>query len=184
MICVHAGHGGADPGAIGNGYKEADLTIDLRNRISTYLVNNTAGVAIHRDNDDHTLLEVIRQHNNLADEKSVNLEIHFNASDKPTATGVECFKPDRHTEEESEFARKIVTISSSVLKLRSRGVKTAKESNRGKLYIEKMDGCNILLEVCFISNKEDLNAYLLRRDKLAEEIGLILIEAYERLKKM
>lgn len=181
-ICIHAGHGGFDPGACANNYTEAELTIDLRDRIAHYLINNTEGIGIKRDNDDHSLSEVVREYNAVADEKTVNLEIHFNAG-PPAATGCETFIPTRHTEEESEFARKIAVMTASILNIRNRGVKTEEQSARKKLYISQMDGCNILLEVCFLTNKEDMSSYLLRREHLAEEIGKILVEAHERLKK-
>jgi len=38
MIVLDAGHGGNDPGVVGNGMKEADLTLDICKRIQEKLI--------------------------------------------------------------------------------------------------------------------------------------------------
>jgi len=36
-IAVYAGHGGSDPGAIGNGFRESDLNLAVSNQASNIL---------------------------------------------------------------------------------------------------------------------------------------------------
>src|SRR5690625_4573912 len=45
-IYIDPGHGGNDPGAVGNGLREKDLTLDIAKRIRTYLNNNYSGHTI------------------------------------------------------------------------------------------------------------------------------------------
>ncbi|AMQ66575.1 endolysin [Bacillus phage Shbh1] len=52
-IFIDPGHGGRDPGAVGNGLKEKDLTLDISRKLDTYLRNNYQGVQtrLSRTND-------------------------------------------------------------------------------------------------------------------------------------
>ena len=56
-IFLSAGHGGNDVGAVGNGYKEADLTIELRDLTLKYLKQLGAKVVI--DDNKNALAQTI-----------------------------------------------------------------------------------------------------------------------------
>lgn len=45
-VCIDPGHGGSDPGAVGQGLKEAAINLDVANRFYTLLAN--AGYAVYR----------------------------------------------------------------------------------------------------------------------------------------
>lgn len=50
-VCVDPGHGGYDPGAIGNGLKEKDLTLDICFRLKPLLEFNGISVILTREGD-------------------------------------------------------------------------------------------------------------------------------------
>jgi hypothetical protein len=56
------------------------------------------------------------------------------------------------------------------------GVKTESLSARGQLGWMRLNGNNILLEVCFISNKSDMEKYQDNKSMLAFKIAKILYE--------
>lgn len=180
MIYLSAGHSPKglkpDPGAIGNGYKEADLTVELRDLITKVLKEK--GAAVWNDDDTMRLPEVLKSINST--EKDVVCDLHFNAG-PPTATGVEILIPTRYTSLEKEIASKLNIMLGGVMKLRCRGIKTEGDSQHGTLGIMRELGVNILIEVCFISNATDMAYYQAKKTKVAEEIALILMEADGRL---
>ena len=180
MIYLSAGHNPnglkPDSGAIGNGYQEAKLTQELRDLTTKVLRNN--GANVWNDDDTMRLPQVLAAINST--EKDVICDLHFNAG-PPTATGVEVLIPARHTSLEKEMATKLVTMLSGVMKLRSRGVKTESDSQHGSLGIMRENGINLLIEVCFISNATDMAYYQANKQKVANELALILEEADSKL---
>lgn len=50
-VCLDPGHGGYDPGAVGNGLKEKDLTLDICLRLKPLLEANRTSVILTRDGD-------------------------------------------------------------------------------------------------------------------------------------
>ncbi len=77
-VAIDAGHGGRDPGAIGNGLREKDITLDVARRLKVFLERCGIGVVMTREDDvDVSLGERCR----IANAHQVNLfiSIHVNA---------------------------------------------------------------------------------------------------------
>ncbi len=180
MIFISAGHNPkgikTDPGAIGNGYKEADLTVEIRNLVIAQLKN--MGVSYISDNDDERLgnyLERIKTGNG-----SVVLEFHFDASDNKSATGCTALIEGEADRLDKAFAKELSDVTALTLGIKNRGVKTEAESHRGKLALMREEGIICLLEVCFISNPQDILLYKANKERLAFQIAQILIK-YEKM---
>ncbi len=79
IVCVDAGHGGSDPGAVYAGLEEEDLTLDIAYRLKTLLEGSGYGVVMTRTGD--TSLGNTERANicNAAGVDTV-LSIHLNAS--------------------------------------------------------------------------------------------------------
>ena len=60
--------------------------------------------------------------------------------------------------------------------LKNRGVLSEADSHRGRLGLMREKGIVALLELCFISNPDDLKAYDLHKTELAGKIADILIK--------
>ena len=180
MIFISAGHNPKgikqDPGAIGNGYKEADLAVEFRNLVADCL--KARGVKFITDQDDERLgnyLKRIQTGNG-----SVVVEYHFDAAASPTATGTTALVGNDADRLDKAFALELTNATSKVLGIKNRGVKTEAESHRGSLGLMRETGTVALVELAFISNKQDLNAYFIGRELLAK-VHAEIIERYEKL---
>lgn len=170
-----AGHGGADPGAIGSGFKEADLTLELRDLISKELTDT---YTVYNDVNNHSLSSVITWIKGLITPSCLLVDIHFNASFNPGATGVEVLVPDSFSTFEAKLADNICKVTTAVLGIKNRSVKKESQSARSKIAILNVPAQNILIEVCFISNKSDINSYQKNKHKLAKAIAETIKGAY------
>lgn len=154
-ILLSAGHGGTDSGSIGsdNG-KEKDRTINLANKVASYLRNAGHTVTV---NTEKTSNGSWRFKNRSGYDFA--LSIHFNAF-YGTATGTECWYKGTQ--------KKASTLSSAVanvLGIKNRGAKATTT-----LYMMNI-GFDNLIEVCFHDNSSDLNKYNNNIDKVAKAIA-------------
>lgn len=173
-IFLSAGHSNADPGAIGNGYKEADLTKELRGLVACEIVKDTT-IVLSLDQDMWTSGETARKVALLSKEGDVLCDIHFNAA-TPQATGTEVIIPDENTIMENKIAAELSAGIASILGIRNRGVKTESQTARGKLVFMRPKGRNLLIEVCFISNPTDVQSYQEKKADVAKFIATTLIK--------
>lgn len=165
-----------DPGAVANGYKEADLAIELRDLVVKE-INKYPSVKVVTDSDDErlgTYLERIKTGNG-----SVVVEFHFDAA-SPQATGTTALIEAEADRLDKAFAKEIVDKTAEVLKIKNRGVKSETDSHRGKLGLMREEGLIVLLEVCFITNQEDIKSFKKNKEVLAKELAKIIVK-YENL---
>ena len=170
-LFLSAGHGGSDVGAVGNGYKEADLTIELRDLVNKYLLK--LGIKAITDDNKNALAQTIRFFQNKVSKDSILIDIHWNAFTE-TSTGTEVLIPAQPTELEKSIATDLSKVIADTLKIKNRGVKTELQSARGKLGWMRLTGENILIETCFISNPNDMKSYQENKEKLAENVAIVL----------
>jgi LysM repeat protein len=176
-IFISAGHSnkvGRDRGAIGNDFIEGNLTVELRNLIVNELkkLGNTPIV----DGDNTVFTESINKFKSLSNPDSIVLDIHWNAA-TPKVTGVETLIPEEHTPFEVKLAESLSESISSTLNITKRGkngVKTEAESHHGRLGWMRLIGENVLIEVCFITNKTDMTKYQNKKVELSKNLAKIL----------
>lgn len=158
-----AGHHNRDTGAIGvNGRKENVETILFRNLVNAELLKLGKKVVV--DDDDETLSQYLGRVNSA--DGDVVVEAHFNAFNGK-ATGVEVLVPDNANERSKSMARELVDGMAKIMGITNRGVKTEKQSARGRLAIMRKRGAVALIEICFIDNASDMAAYDRNRVNLA-----------------
>ena len=89
-IMVDAGHGGKDPGAIGNGIKESTVTLQLAKILGGMLEKQGFSVLYTRENDSTVALD---QRPMIANNKKADLfiSLHVNASTDKKLNGVETY---------------------------------------------------------------------------------------------
>lgn len=176
-----AGHHSKDPGAVYNGRKEAEETMRIQERLDFFL--NKLGVKTIKDNPSHTLSQVLNTI--LPGSGSVLVDNHFNASDNPNATGVECIVSNKsYAQKDNSYkmADEICQVISSHLGIKNRGVKPESQSARKKLAIlHTKAGISVLIEWCFISNINDMKAIDNNRDNVCEAVAHIL-KKYDDMK--
>jgi N-acetylmuramoyl-L-alanine amidase len=178
MLFVSAGHSskaGRDNGALGiDGITEGARTEEFRNLFVQEL--KKLGVTVNVDGNNTILVETINIFKKYTNSNSILIEFHFNASSNPKATGFEVLIPTlkEATPLEKEIGNEFCNIGSIVLGIKNRGVKTEDDSARGRLGWMRLAGHNILVELGFISNEQDIKLYdsnkLLLAQKLAKYI--------------
>lgn len=90
-IVIDAGHGGHDPGAHGNGIKEADLTLDIALRLEK-LLQDEPGIEVAMTRRDNTYVP-LEERTAIANREGADLflSIHANASRNTAAHGIETY---------------------------------------------------------------------------------------------
>jgi len=182
-IYISAGHSNvasSDRGAASGKFIEGELTVELRDLIVAEL--RLLGIEPVTDPNKNALSETLRLFRNLTTSKCIVFDIHWNAA-SPAATGVETLIPAQFSNFELQLANAISEVTSTTLGLRKRGstnnrlgVKTELASHHGSLGWMRLTGENVLLEVCFITNANDMKAYNMYKKNLAKEIARVLAE--------
>jgi len=184
IVYISSGHSNlknGDKGSSGNGYIEGELTIELRSLIDDELC--ALGITTKLDKNSNALKETIQFFKNLVTPNCICLDLHWNSSSNPNSTGTEVFIPNSYTKLELEIAGKLTNCISNTLNIPLRGntantlgVKTEKLAARGQLGWMRLNGINLLIEVCFISNKLDMDKYQKNKKILAKKLAKILYE--------
>jgi N-acetylmuramoyl-L-alanine amidase len=171
-VFLISGHNGSGTGA--NGFiDEGKETVILRDLIAENL--KEMGIVAIKDDNLTPLTKVVQWLRNQITKKDICIDIHFNASTNPNANGSEVFIPTKNTYDEVELANMFRITLSKVFK--DRGVSLESKSHHGKIaMLSGFDCCNILLEVCFVSNKLDSENYFEKRDFIAYELALDILE--------
>lgn len=176
-IFISAGHSnrqGRDRGASGNGFIEGVEMAELRKSIIKELEN--LGSKVYFDKDDSILADTLKEFKPKTKKGDILLDLHMNAA-TPKATGVETLVPDPPTPEERKLAEQLSKTVSEILNIPLRGikgVKTEAESQHKRLGFMRLEGTTVLLEVCFISNPNDMKSYREKRFILAKELAKVL----------
>ena len=179
-IFISAGHsnqiGKQDCGAIGNGYIEGELAVEFRTLLVNALKRKGAKTGI--DPDNSVLKQTLNYFWNLTTENSICVDIHWNAA-SPSATGTEVFIPNNHSLTELNLAKDIALTIASKLKIVARGnkgVKLESESQHKSLGFMRLKGENVLIEMCFITNPNDMASYQANKVQLAELLADVFIK--------
>ncbi len=100
-VVIDAGHGGYDPGASGRDLREADVVLDIAQRLARRLPRHGIEVVLTRRGDEYVPLVARTELANRVD-ADLFLSIHANASRRAAARGVETYVLDFATDAESE----------------------------------------------------------------------------------
>ena len=166
---ITAGHSNTDPGAVGNGFKEAELAAELRNIVALKL--RALGHTVVTDGTG-TVNQPLTTAIALIRGSAVALEIHFNAA-TPTAKGVETIALPK----DKALAQKLSQAIAAVLETPVRGDKgfiDQTKSARGKLGYINAGG--LIIETCFISNANEIAVYQAKKWLVASAIAKTLDE--------
>lgn len=128
VIILDAGHGGTDPGAVGNSLYEKTIVLDVTKRVETYLRSKyNYQVRLTRSTDVYlTLDQRVQAARNLRGNLFVS--VHTNAATTSAANGVETFysSTSAHSAKSRVLATNIQSnLMGKMSGMRNRGVKTA-----------------------------------------------------------
>lgn len=178
IVCLDAGHGGDDVGAVstdGKRYEKDDnlaLTLKVRDELELLGVKTV----LTREEDKTVSL---RDRCRIANKKRCDLfvAIHRNSSD--SGTGIEAWISKKEKEDERSTAKKLTKQISKLTGLEDRGVKDGyRDLTANNYYINANTNMpSILLEVGFISSDEDNRAFDENIDKMAIEIAKVIYDS-------
>ncbi len=151
-VFVGVGHGGADPGAVANGFKEKDLNLPIALACRDELQRHGVSVLMSRTKDeDETLSGKIKMANDFG--ADLALDIHNNAGG---GDGAEVY----HTYLGGKGKTLAKNILAEIVKLGqyNRGAKVLKNSRGvdGYLFIRNTTMPAVIVECAFLDNKNDI----------------------------
>lgn len=174
IIVIDAGHGGTDPGASGNGIIEKNLTLDVSKRVEAKLKNAGAKVLMTRTGDTFPSL---KDRTDFAKKHYAEtfVSIHGN-SFSPSANGTEVFydtSGNPNGDESRLLAQYIQNNIVNMANMTDRGVK-----NTGFYVIKNNNVASVLVELGFMTNKQDAEKLKKNPDVFAEAIYQGLLQYY------
>lgn len=166
---ISSGHAKYVRGASGF-IDEVDEARKVANRVSAILkADYGATGAVFHDDTSRTqrdnLNRIVATHN--AKDRDIDVSVHFNAA-TASATGVEVL----HYGNRKALAAKMSAAMAKALSLKDRGEKTRADL----AFLRGTNKPAILLEVCFVSNRNDAESYRKNFDALCEAIAHVIAD--------
>ncbi|MBC1651329.1 N-acetylmuramoyl-L-alanine amidase [Listeria booriae] len=165
-LAIFAGHGGVDPGASSTYGKESEKALELMLEATKYA--KSLGITVLNNRTANTARNI------SADAKKANnakvdavIEIHFDSA-TATANGTTGFYAEGSTSSKS-LAQKVNDRVDDYF--RDRDIKPDTSTRHGRLGIlRETSAPAMLLETCFISNKDDMTTYGEKKTLIAQAI--------------
>jgi N-acetylmuramoyl-L-alanine amidase len=178
-ILIICGHGAGDPGAVGNGYKEADLVREVAPKLKNMLSNYADVTVFDTNKNMYSYLKA----GNTFDFKEYDyaFEWHFNACVNDTTgngrtTGTEILV---HPLETGISVEELILKNVEQLGFTNRGVKTRNDL----LNMNRCKGSQgvsyALFETCFIDDYDDMKLYLQKKDEVVKAIADGIIQGFK-----
>nr|DAW67214.1 MAG TPA: Cell wall hydrolase autolysin [Caudoviricetes sp.] len=164
-ICVDAGHGGKDSGAVGNGLLEKDIVLNIAKILKVQLLEKGFNICMTREND--TFIE-LKDRCIIANKAKADIfvSIHCNSAENKSAYGFEIYHSQGSIQGQKLSADIKLSINENKEIIRTdRGIKTAN--------FTVLTGTNmpaVLVETAFISNIEDSKILKAKQSEFATAI--------------
>jgi N-acetylmuramoyl-L-alanine amidase len=171
-ILLIAGHGQGDSGAVGNGYREADLTREVVTNVAKHLKFFTEVTIFDFDKDMYKYLKNGNKHD--FNHYDYVLEVHFNALNG-NAYGTEVLV---HQNEQGTSVENAILYNLSRIGFTNRGIKRRTDLLVMNTVKKVYGVSHALLEVCFIDNKNDINKYMSNKQEIAKAIAEGIIDGF------
>ena len=194
-ICLDPGHGGSDSGATAFGAKESDLTLKIAQYCKEELSKYDVNVVMTRTTDTRLSEEAAMDLKNRVEVAkkagaSYFISIHINSATNSAAKGAEVYYPNtrgnKNLSSNGQNLAKAIQSQLAALGLYDRGIKirnytdgtTSSNPNSSDQdyygvirYAKQANITGVIVEHCFISNKEEFDKYLGSNAKL-QQLGI------------
>lgn len=194
-ICLDPGHGGSDSGATAFGAKESDLTLKIAQYCKEELSKYDVNVVMTRTTDTRLSEEAAMDLKNRVEVAkkagaSYFISIHINSALNSAAKGAEVYYPNtsgnKNLSSNGQNLAKAIQKQLTALGLYDRGIKirnytdgiTSSNPNSNDQdyydvirYAKQANITGLIVEHCFINNKEEFDKYLGSNAKL-QQLGI------------
>lgn len=194
-ICLDPGHGGNDSGATAFGAKESDLTLKIAQYCKEELAKYDVNVVMTRTTDTRLSEEAAMDLKNRVEVAkkagaSYFISIHINSAQNSAAHGAEVYYPNtsgnKNLSSNGQNLAKAIQSQLAALGLYDRGIKirnytdgtTSSNPNSSDQdyygvirYAKQANITGLIVEHCFISNKDEFDKYLGSNAKL-QQLGI------------
>lgn len=194
-ICLDPGHGGSDSGANAFGTKESDLTLKIAQYCKEELAKYDVNVVMTRTTDTRLSEEAAMDLKNRVEVAkkagaSYFISIHINSAQNSAAHGAEVYYPNtsgnKNLSSNGQNLAKAIQSQLAALGLYDRGIKirnytdgtTSSNPNSSDQdyygvirYAKQANITGLIVEHCFISNKDEFDKYLGSDAKL-QQLGI------------
>lgn len=194
-ICLDPGHGGSDSGANAFGTKESDLTLKIAQYCKEELAKYDVNVVMTRTTDTRLSEEAAMDLKNRVEVAkkagaSYFISIHINSAANSAAKGAEVYYPNtsgnKNLSSNGQNLAKAIQKQLTALGLYDRGIKirnytdgttsydptSSDKDYYGVIRYAKEAGITgLIVEHCFISNKDEFDKYLGSNAKL-QQLGV------------
>lgn len=194
-ICLDPGHGGSDSGANAFGTKESDLTLKIAQYCKEELSKYDVNVVMTRTTDTRLSEEAALDLKNRVEVAkkagaSYFISIHINSAANSAAKGAEVYYPNtsgnKNLSSNGQNLAKAIQSQLAALGLYNRGIKirnytdgtTSSNPNSSDQdyygvirYAKQANITGLIVEHCFISNKDEFDKYLGSNAKL-QQLGI------------
>ena len=162
-VFIDAGHGGTDPGAVGNGLNEKDVVLNIAKKLGALLNGRGISIKYSRTTDTYVSLE---ERARLANAWGADLFVSIHANSATSSVrGTECYTHPTANTATKTLSGNVSRAIASKFGISNRG---HKEANFAVLRLSNMPA--ILVETAFISNSSDANLLNTRQDDFASVI--------------
>lgn len=169
-VCIDAGHGGSDPGALGHGLRESDINLDVAQRLADLMRASGWTVYMTRTSDSTVSLSARTSYAN-SHNASRFVSIHCNAFNQ-SAHGTETYSYTSGSSTSHSMRDRVNPQVVYALSTYNRGCKTA-----GFYVLRYTNMPAILCELAFIDNQSDAaklgNSYYRQRAAEAIRTGVL-----------
>ncbi len=178
-VCVDAGHGGSDVGAIGlDGSYEKDDNLRIALKVAEALRQSGVNVIMPRDDDSDTKLD---SRSKIANEAKADIfvSLHRNSTAKPNTTkGIEIWIHSSGSERSYAAADDILNNLDKVGITANRGVRigTQGDSDDDYAVIRDTDMTSMIIEMGFMTSQDDLDYFNKNIDNYAKAISNGIVE--------
>lgn len=194
-ICLDPGHGGSDSGATAFGTKESDLTLKIAQYCKEELAKYDVNVVMTRTTDTRLSEEAAMDLKNRVEVAkkagaSYFISIHINSAANNAAKGAEVYYPNtsgnKNLSSNGQNLAKAIQKQLTALGLYDRGIKirnytdgttsydptSSDKDYYGVIrYAKEANITGLIVEHCFISNKDEFDKYLGSNAKL-QQLGV------------
>lgn len=172
QVILSSGHStnpNGDRGAKGiNDVWEGDLTVEIRDLVFEDL--KQLGVIAKIDDNKNALAQTLSFFKSLMTGKNIAIDFHWNAFNS-VANGCEVIVPNNPSSFERLLGTELLINICKAGLFRNRGLKTEGQTARKLLGWMRPPCENILIEMCFIDNRQDMLLYNANKVAISKTIA-------------